>query len=128
MMILALLLAAAGQAPQLDCKDPQTQSAMTECESLRFKRADAALNRQWAITKAAVARQDGDYGANDKRGTDSAALLASQRAWLAYRDAECKIEGFAMRGGTGEPMLVAGCMADLTQARTKQLTGLVPQH
>jgi uncharacterized protein YecT (DUF1311 family) len=42
----------------------------------------------------------------------------------AYRDAQCEAAGFQARGGTMEPMLVAGCIADITEVRTKELKAL----
>jgi urease subunit alpha len=54
----------------------------------------------------------------DMKGAEKA-LVTAQRAWIAYRDAECEARGFQARGGTMEPMLVAGCIADVTDARTK---------
>ena len=40
---------------------------------------------------------------------------------MKRRDASCDYEGFQARGGTMEPMLVAMCLARLTEERTKQL-------
>ena len=57
------------------------------------------------------------------RGAEEA-LVKAQRAWVNFRDAECEAAGFQARGGTMEPMLVAGCIAELTDARTKQLKEL----
>jgi uncharacterized protein YecT (DUF1311 family) len=51
-------------------------------------------------------------------------LLKAQRAWIDYRDGQCEAEGFQARGGTMEPMLVAGCIANLTDQRTKELKQL----
>jgi uncharacterized protein YecT (DUF1311 family) len=59
----------------------------------------------------------------DMKGAEKA-LVTAQRAWIAYRDAECEARGFQARGGTMEPMLVAGCIADVTDARTKELKTL----
>ena len=44
-----------------------------------------------------------------------------QRGWIAYRDGQCELYGFEARGGSMEPMLVSGCKADMTRARTKEL-------
>ena len=47
--------------------------------------------------------------------------LPAQRGWIAYRDGQCELAGFEARGGSMEPMLVSGCLADLTRKRTKEL-------
>ena len=53
-----------------------------------------------------------------------AALLASQRAWLAFRDRECVVEGGELAGGSAQGMVIANCRARLTTERTAQLATL----
>ncbi len=121
-MKLMALIFIMGVAPAyadkaLDCKDPPDQSSMTQCAALDFEKADKELNGVWPKLKADAEASDKD---TDKREYADA-LLASQRAWIAFRDAECKWQGFEMHGGSGEPMLYYGCLARLTQQRIKQL-------
>ena len=59
---------------------------------------------------------------DDLKGADKA-LLAAQRAWIAYRDSQCELAGFEARGGSMEPMLVSGCLADLTRKRARRSCG-----
>ena len=49
---------------------------------------------------------------------------ASQRAWIAFRDAQCAFESSAMEGGTAAPLLFSGCAAQLTRERAKELRDL----
>ncbi|CAN7426545.1 lysozyme inhibitor LprI family protein [Rhizobium sp. LjRoot258] len=109
-------------AQQTDCKNPLTQMEMTSCEQDRYDTADKALNEQWTKTRAQTAGVDKNLEEKD-RGAEKA-LLTAQRAWISYRDAECQAEGFQARGGSMEPMLVAGCLANLTDQRTKELKEL----
>jgi uncharacterized protein YecT (DUF1311 family) len=125
MMLLALLLIAGAQEPQ--CKDPTTQSDMTRCEILRFEVADRAMNKQWKATLALMREYDRTPEGDGRPGYADQ-LLKAQRAWLAYRDAHCDSDGYRMRGGSAEPMLVAGCRAELTEARTRQLAALAEEH
>lgn len=126
MMILPLLLLlAGGQEPV--CNNPITQLDMTRCEIRRFEAADREMNRQWKVTLAAMRNAD-RAPAGDGRPGYADQLLAAQRAWLAYRDAHCRSDGYRMRGGSAEPMLIASCRAELTEARTKQLAGLAEEH
>ncbi len=114
-LVMNSTYAMADDAP--DCKDPQDQNTMTACARIDFEKADAELNDIWPKLKT-------DAEASDK-GSDrhdyADALLASQRAWIAFRDAECAWQGFEAHGGSLEPMLVAGCGARLTRDRIKQL-------
>ena len=111
-----------------NCSDPQTQSDMTQCAVMEYVRADAALSLQWSITATEMRRRDKDRTSEqDKRQGYYATLLASQRAWLAFRDTQCVVEGYEMRGGSGEPMLVAACKAELTRDRVTKLKQLAEE-
>lgn len=124
--ILACLVVSAGSAyavgPKLNCQDPQTQAEMTQCAGDEFDAADKALNAQWKLTRAAMVETDASLDA-DQKGAEKA-LLKGQRAWIDYRDGQCEAEGFSVRGGTMEPMIVASCKARLTELRTKELKSL----
>ncbi|MDV3456309.1 lysozyme inhibitor LprI family protein [Sphingomonas sp. HF-S4] len=124
MMFLALLFVSA-HAP--NCTDPVTQSDMNRCETLRFEAADRAMNGQWKLTLAAERTADRSPSGDGRPGYADQ-LLKAQRAWLAYRDEHCRSDGYRMRGGSAEPMLIAGCRAELTEQRTKQLAALVEDH
>ncbi len=51
-----------------------------------------------------------------------AAMRAAQRAWIAYRDADCKdLTAQEWSGGTGTTSAVLGCMTEKTMQRTKDL-------
>ena len=85
-------------------------------------------NPQWKLTSDEMKQRDARDGkSSDGRPGHFATLLAAQRAWLKYRDAQCDLEGYQFRGGTMEPLLVATCRAGLTEARTKQLKDLIEQ-
>jgi uncharacterized protein YecT (DUF1311 family) len=73
-------------------------------------------------------RDKDGYAPRDGRPGYYQALLNAQRAWLKFRDAECRVAGYAMRGGTGEAMIVSSCMAEVTRARTKQLRDMVSTY
>lgn len=91
---------------------------MTRCAGLDFERADRELNAIWPEIRQEAQESDESTGnGHDYRD----ALMASQRAWLAYRDAECTWQGFAAHGGSMEPMLVNACLARLTEERIKAL-------
>ena len=121
-MILALLLATAAVEAAPD--DPienacyeadQSQQAMNRCAGDAYQRADAALNAQWSKVLAIF-------------GTDAESktlLLDGQRAWLKYRDAQCKLAALDSRGGSIWPLINSGCLAGLTRQRTKELSDLI---
>ena len=113
-MIGLLLLLAAGAADT--CGDKPNQTAMTMCEKAVADRADAEMNVAWKQVYPAMQRLD-----RTQEPGFSAALLASQRAWIAFRDAECRIESYEWRGGTMQPFTENQCRTEVTRTRTRQL-------
>ena len=103
----------------------QTQAQMNATADGAFHRADRAMAAQWRISYARMKTRD---AADTSRGGGfgyAAATLASQRAWLAYRDAECTIEGGEFAGGSLQGMAIAQCRTRLTEQRTQQLRKLL---
>lgn len=120
-MTMLLILAAASS---VTCAHPQTQSAMTACAVIDLRRADAAIDRQWSVTYAVMKRRD---AADTTRGGGpgyAASLLLAQRAWLAFRDRQCVVEGLTVAGGSVQPLVIAECRTRMTIARTGQLAAL----
>jgi len=124
-----LVLVPAAQEPALDCDNAGTQFELNACAYKDYERADAAMNAQWKITAARMKGLDAQFDrAQDDRPGYFDTLLAAQRAWLDYRDKHCTSEGYSMRGGSAEPMVVSGCQAELTDARTQQLKALIEEY
>ena len=128
---LVFLAAAQGQpdvaSPACDQAraDEGIQPEINRCAHADFLAADADLNAQWKRTAAQMRRLDDEFAPyHDERPGYFDSFLASQRAWLAYRDAHCVNEGYWARGGSMEPMLVSGCLAALTNQRSEQLRQL----
>lgn len=44
-------------------------------------------------------------------------LTATQRSWIAFRDAECAFSASSVAGGSAYPAVVASCRTDLTEKR-----------
>ncbi len=84
---------------------------MTYCASWQFKKDDVGLNNVFGRLKES-------YVALPKA---KAALTKAQRAWLAFRDAECRLEAIGEEGGSAEPMVFSQCLSRLTTLRTEQL-------
>jgi uncharacterized protein YecT (DUF1311 family) len=102
----------------------QTQAQMTAQAASAWKTADAAMTVQWKRTYATMKRRD---AADTSRGGGfgfAAATLESQRAWIAFRDRQCVIEGGEFAGGSMQSMTRFACSARLTRERTRQLAAL----
>ncbi len=112
--LVALLVVSLGlQSPAqaLECGAKATQSDLNVCADQDFRRSDAALNVAY---RQIMARLKADRDATE-------GLVATQRAWLAFRDAECRFSGSASAGGSVYPMVVAQCRSDLTKRRVTDL-------
>ena len=81
-----------------DCPSADQQE-MNHCAAAEYQKADAELTKI--------------YGKLDK----TPELRAAERAWIAYRDAECAFESASNRGGSLEPMIQTGCMTTMTKQR-----------
>ncbi|MEM9028617.1 MAG: lysozyme inhibitor LprI family protein [Pseudomonadota bacterium] len=114
--------APAGAQDKANCNDPQSQSAMNRCAAEAFDAADRKLNSVYKRVRAHARDLDDEHRDLDPKyvGAEKA-LVEGQRGWIAYRDGHCTLHGFEARGGSMEPMLVSGCMANLTRIRTKEL-------
>lgn len=104
---LATICCAAAQAA--DCgSDNLNQSEMNACAGAAFEKADAELNARYKRIVACL--------------KDAAKpLTEAQRAWIKFRDAECKFQGSATEGGSIQPTMVADCLKTVTQQRSKDL-------
>ena len=109
--LLSLLAATAVQAD--DCANASNQSTLNECAARQYKQADARLNTLY--------QQINGHLKDNPQGKKS--LLTAQRAWLAFRDAECTFAASGVEGGSIYPLIHNQCLADLTQKRAETLKG-----
>lgn len=104
------MMASAALAEECDRND-QTQTGMNICAGADYAASDAKLNEA--------------YGEIMRRLSESAdakkLLQESQRAWIAFRDAECKFSASRVDGGSVYPMILAMCLTGVTNARVEQL-------
>jgi uncharacterized protein YecT (DUF1311 family) len=117
--VLLALLTTGARAEEIDCANAMVQSDLNICAAQDWQAADDQLNAVWPKALAALKAADADLPDELKGGEK--ALLEAQRAWITFRDAQCKAEGYPMRGGSAEPLLVYGCMSVLTRERTEAL-------
>ncbi len=92
-----------------DCYDSPVQADLNACAGAELKTADAQLNAAYA----AVRQRLSDDG--QKR------LRDAERAWIAYRDAECMFRSSGDDGGSAAAMVDVQCQAELTNERAKYL-------
>jgi uncharacterized protein YecT (DUF1311 family) len=95
--------------PLLPC-DPSTTTGMLGCGERRTRAADRRLDADVTVILAALTHRA------------RAHLLAAQRAWLAYRAADCRSQEDVYGGGSEEPVVYVRCLAADDAARRAQLS------
>ncbi|WP_254564690.1 lysozyme inhibitor LprI family protein [Oscillatoria sp. HE19RPO] len=95
--------------PRLNCNNPQSQSEMNACAGQRWQATDRELNQiyQGLIPQLSNSRRQ--------------KLVTAQRAWITFRDSECAFYSSFAEGGSMQPMLYSGCLANLTEIRNSEL-------
>ena len=124
LVLACLTLPAAAQ--EVDCANAMAQVDLNACAYQDWEAADADLNAAYKRAMALLQDWDANLPAAEQGGAQ--ALKEAQRAWITFRDKACEAEGYAMRGGSAEPLLVYGCMRLLTEERTGHLTGMVEAY
>ncbi len=119
--LLSLTGPALGQ--EVDCATAMVQVEMNYCAEQDWQAADADLNAAYQETLAQMQAIDAEQPP-DLQGAE-AGLRKAQRAWIEYRDANCAVAGFPMRGGSAEALLIYGCLRQMTINRTEELQSLV---
>ena len=124
-ILLALLASlpcslAIAATPTVDCKTATTTPEMSFCAEIDLKRADGELNVVWRQALGAIEQTSEMDTATKAKWT--VALRNSQRAWIAFRDADCgEPIGYEWFGGTGMGLATLGCLEATTKARTADL-------
>ncbi|MGF6756170.1 uncharacterized protein YecT (DUF1311 family) [Paraburkholderia sp. GAS42] len=108
--IVLLFTSASAVAADIDCKNPMNQASMNMCASRDFKASDKKLNETYRALSTKSSRAGRDK------------LQKAQRAWLAWRDAQCEFNTLGSVDGSVHPMVHAACLDQLTQAQTKLLS------
>jgi len=106
---LTFFIVATGTVAKAQCDQAKSTLQINECLAKELKKADAELNRVYRLAL------------KDLQADDAALLRKSQRAWIAYRDAQCEAERALWGGGTGGPAAWMNCKSELTSQRTAEI-------
>ena len=108
---------------KIDCDKAISTHELNACEDKALDQADVAMNEVYKKVLAFIAKNGTEKPYDTKSWEES--LRKSQRAWVAFRDADCKdLIPMSWTGGTGTTGAVLGCMTEKTKARTKELSEL----
>ncbi len=93
----------------VDCDNASDQATMNQCAAQQNAAADKELNALYQqITSRLKSKPD-----------SKKQLVGAQRAWVAFRDAECKFSASGVEGGSVYPLIYSNCTTELTKARVQ---------
>ena len=110
------------------CPDAKSQIDLNECYATLYQSDDTQLNATYnhivgfMKKNLLVAQEEKNTTLITHNETSLTKLLAAQRAWLSYRDANCESVKFQYEGGSIQSMIWSQCMAATTQQRIATLT------
>jgi uncharacterized protein YecT (DUF1311 family) len=109
-LLLALMpLLFTSVASAVDCDNASNQATMNQCAAQHNAAADKELNTLYQqITSRLKSNPDGKKQ-----------LVGAQRAWVAFRDAECRFSASGVEGGSVYPLIYSNCTTELTKARVQ---------
>lgn len=104
--------------------DGETTAGMVECIGAETAAWDQVLNEEYAATMAEFRALDatGDVVADDV--TREGKLREAQRAWIAFRDAECTLQYARWGMGTLRQVVGANCLLEETAERAIELRAM----
>lgn len=123
----AALVTASPSHAEIDCANASTTVEMNFCADKDYQASDKALNAAYASAIAYIRTQNGEtpYDA----ASFEEAMRNAQRAWVAYRDSDCRdLVAQEWSGGTGAASAILGCMTQKTIQRTKELKDRFTEH
>jgi uncharacterized protein YecT (DUF1311 family) len=119
-VLLFAAVPALAAEPAVDCDKATSTPELNQCADAALQAADAKLNAMYQKALVVIRKAGGEKPYDRKSWED--ALKVSQRAWLAYRDADCDgLVPMSWGGGTGTTSAVLWCKTEKTETRTKEL-------
>ncbi|MGG2018800.1 lysozyme inhibitor LprI family protein [Pseudomonas sp. AO-1] len=95
----------------VDCANASDQATMNQCAGQEFKSTDKELN-------VVYQQITGRLKDNPDR---KKLLVGAQRAWIGFRDTECKFSASGVEGGSVYPLIYSNCLTAVTKARIEAL-------
>ena len=89
--------------------ESSTQGDMNDCFGRRFAKTEAELNKKYKRIMACLGQSS----------DEAKPLIEAQRAWLKFRDAECRFQSAGSDESSVQPMVVSICMESLSGERIK---------
>jgi uncharacterized protein YecT (DUF1311 family) len=99
-----------------------TSQGIATCIAAETAIWDDILNEEYQSTRAVLKIRDADEGSDLAGG-----LQKAQRAWIAFRDAECDLTYAHWEGGSVRGIAYANCLLVMTAERSTSLRDMRPR-
>lgn len=109
-MIALLLAVCASGAAAVDCKNAVATPDINECASIEQKKVEDKLNKAYQQVIKSIGEP-----------ATKKALIEAQRAWVRFREADCKAVYEQYKTGTIRTVMFIGCMQEHAEQRIKDL-------
>ena len=117
------------EAPEThsDCQEMPWNSAVSNCEAgYEAAASEKLVDQEFRKLLPAMDATDREWASQTWRKSDNEptyrdAMVGSQSAWTAFRDAQCQIEMYEWRGGASEEQRLAICELRMNRERLAQL-------
>ena len=119
-LLLALGLAAGSAAAAPDCRNAATTIEINECADADLKTVEKTLNTTYQAALKAVGDAEGAKA--------KAALVAAERAWIKFREADCNALYELWADGTMRTVVYVSCMRRRAEQRIKELDEFANPH
>jgi uncharacterized protein YecT (DUF1311 family) len=108
-----------------ECSDKAGSTMeMNICNNEAYSDADTELNAVYGYIRGGLESALKKDPKDEYSKETLRRLVAAQRSWITFRDADCSYAGTTMLGGSGEGVMIGGCLATMTIDRVKRLNDL----
>jgi uncharacterized protein YecT (DUF1311 family) len=103
---------------------------MDDYAAFLYRQADTRLNKvyakamQYMTNDHEPAEKQGDQRQKEYEKTAVEDFKQAERAWLTYRDPQCRAAGQQYEGGSMRPMIESQCLTTLTEHRIADLKSI----
>lgn len=116
------LLAASAAAHALDCANAVSTVDMNACAVEDQKKVEQELNDTY---RKVLGLMPAAVGEGPRKVNPKTSLVAAQRVWVKFREADCKAVYELWSDGSARDLQRLGCMKAHAVARTQQLKAMV---
>lgn len=119
-VLLSSIVSFAKKSEVSQCLDGATSNnAMKQCVFAEYDRQDKKLNAEYQELMGKLKKDESDEGKEILNR-----VIKAERAWITLRDTSCAVEGIDMMNGSGEGLIIGGCLGKMTRERVVYVMGL----